>query len=69
MPLSAGKTERKVFATLPFSDGAPVNDGYPGWIRRSQNIAIGPRAELRTPASRSDPVGGFAFCARAACCA
>ena len=39
-PYLPGKTERKVFANLPFSDGAHVNDELTNaGFRRSQHIA------------------------------
>lgn len=45
-PYLAGKFERKVFAHLPLSDGAAVNDSLTqGGFRRSQNIAYRPACE------------------------
>ncbi len=45
-PYLAGKFERKVFAHLPLSDGATVNDALTqGGFRRSQNIAYRPACE------------------------
>ncbi len=45
-PYLPGKTERKVFANLPFSDGAHVNDELTlAGFRRSQNIAYRPACE------------------------
>lgn len=45
-PYLAGQTERKVFANLPFSDGAWVNDELTqAGFRRSQNIAYRPACE------------------------
>jgi leucyl-tRNA---protein transferase len=45
-PYLAGKYERKVFAHLPLSDGAAVNDSLTqGGFRRSQNIAYRPACE------------------------
>ena len=45
-PYLPGKTERKVFANLPFSDGAHVNDELTNaGFRRSQNIAYRPACE------------------------
>jgi len=42
-PYLPGQIERKVFATLPFSEGAPVNDELTqAGFRRSQNIAYRP---------------------------
>ena len=45
-PYLPGQTERKVFANLPFSDGAHVNDELTqAGFRRSQNIAYRPACE------------------------
>jgi len=45
-PYLPGMTERKVFANLPFSDGAHVNDELThAGFRRSQNIAYRPACE------------------------
>lgn len=45
-PYLPGKTERKVFANLPFSEGAHVNDELTqAGFRRSQNIAYRPACE------------------------
>lgn len=45
-PYLPGRTERKVFANLPFSEGAPVNDELTqAGFRRSQNIAYRPACE------------------------
>jgi len=45
-PYLEGQTERKVFANLPFSDGAWVNDELTqAGFRRSQNIAYRPACE------------------------
>lgn len=45
-PYLPGQTERKVFATLPFSEGAHVNDELTlAGFRRSQNIAYRPACE------------------------
>ncbi|MGV8954700.1 MAG: arginyltransferase [Cypionkella sp.] len=45
-PYLPGKIERKVFANLPFSDGAHVNDELTqAGFRRSQNIAYRPACE------------------------
>lgn len=45
-PYLAGMTERKVFANLPFSNGAHVNDELThAGFRRSQNIAYRPACE------------------------
>ena len=61
-PYLPGKTERKVFANLPFSDGAHVNDELTlAGFRRSQNIAYRPACEacdacvsVRLPVPRFD---------------
>lgn len=45
-PYLPGRMERKVFANLPFSDGADVNDQLTAsGFRRSQNIAYRPACE------------------------
>ncbi|WP_298123873.1 arginyltransferase [Brevundimonas sp.] len=45
-PYLPGRTERKVFANLPFSDGAWVNDELTqAGFRRSQNIAYRPACD------------------------
>jgi leucyl-tRNA---protein transferase len=45
-PYLKGMTERKVFANLPFSDGAHVNDQLThAGFRRSQNIAYRPACD------------------------
>lgn len=45
-PYLPGMTERKVFANLPFSDGAHVNDELThAGFRRSQNIAYRPACD------------------------
>lgn len=45
-PYLPGKTERKVFANLPFSEGVHVNDELTqAGFRRSQNIAYRPACE------------------------
>jgi len=45
-PYLPGMTERKVFANLPFTDGAHVNDELThAGFRRSQNIAYRPACE------------------------
>ena len=45
-PYLPGQTERKVFANLPFSEGAHVNDELTqAGFRRSQNIAYRPACE------------------------
>ncbi|MBA4803212.1 MAG: arginyltransferase [Brevundimonas sp.] len=62
-PYLPGQTERKVFANLPFSDGAHVNDELTqAGFRRSQNIAYRPACEsCDACVSVRIPVGGFAF--------
>ena len=62
-PYLPGKTERKVFATLPFSDGAHVNDELTiAGFRRSQNIAYRPACEACDACvSVRLPVPEFAF--------
>ncbi|WP_125257225.1 arginyltransferase [Brevundimonas fluminis] len=61
-PYLPGRTERKVFANLPFSDGAWVNDELTqAGFRRSQNIAYRPACDacdacvsVRIPLNRFD---------------
>lgn len=61
-PYLPGRTERKVFANLPFSDGAWVNDELTqAGFRRSQNIAYRPACDacdacvsVRIPLARFD---------------
>ena len=62
-PYLPGQTERKVFANLPFSDGAPVNDELTqAGFRRSQNIAYRPACEgCDACVSVRVPVAAFAF--------
>lgn len=62
-PYLPGKTERKVFANLPFSDGAHVNDELTlAGFRRSQNIAYRPACEACDACvSVRLPVPEFAF--------
>jgi len=62
-PYLPGKTERKVFANLPFSDGAHVNDELTvSGFRRSQNIAYRPACEAcEACVSVRLPVPDFAF--------
>ena len=62
-PYLAGKTERKVFANLPFSDGAHVNDELTvSGFRRSQNIAYRPACEAcEACVSVRLPVSDFVF--------
>ena len=62
-PYLPGKTERKVFANLPFSDGAHVNDELTlAGFRRSQNIAYRPACEACDACvSVRLPVPDFAF--------
>lgn len=62
-PYLPGKTERKVFANLPFSDGAHVNDELTAsGFRRSQNIAYRPACEACDACvSVRLPVERFAF--------
>jgi len=62
-PYLEGMTERKVFANLPFSDGAHVNDELThAGFRRSQNIAYRPACEgcdaclsVRVPVAEFSP--------------
>jgi arginyl-tRNA--protein-N-Asp/Glu arginylyltransferase len=62
-PYLPGKTERKVFANLPFGDGARVNDQLThAGFRRSQNIAYRPACEdCDACVSVRLPVERFAF--------
>ena len=62
-PYLPGMTERKVFANLPFSDGAHVNDELThAGFRRSQNIAYRPACETCDACvSVRLPVPDFAF--------
>lgn len=65
-PYLPGMTERKVFANLPFSDGAHVNDELThAGFRRSQNIAYRPACEgcdacisVRLPVPAFEPSRG-----------
>ena len=62
-PYLAGQTERKVFANLPFFDGAHVNDELTqAGFRRSQNIAYRPACEACAACvSVRIPVAEFVF--------
>lgn len=62
-PYLPDQTERKVFANLPFSDGAHVNDELTqSGFRRSQNIAYRPACETCAACvSVRLPVADFAF--------
>lgn len=62
-PYLPGMTERKVFANLPFSDGAHVNDELThAGFRRSQNIAYRPACDACDACvSVRLPVGQFAY--------
>ncbi|MGQ3040956.1 MAG: arginyltransferase [Brevundimonas sp.] len=62
-PYLPGQTERKVFANLPFSDGAHVNDELTqAGFRRSQNIAYRPACEACDACvSVRIPTGEFVF--------
>ncbi len=62
-PYLPGRTERKVFANLPFSDGAHVNDELTiAGFRRSQNIAYRPACETCDACvSARVPVADFIF--------
>jgi arginine-tRNA-protein transferase len=62
-PYLAGKFERKVFAHLPLSDGASVNDSLTqGGFRRSQNIAYRPACEsCESCVSARIPVQRYVF--------
>jgi len=62
-PYLPGREERKVFAHLPLSDGAQVNDSLTQvGFRRSQNIAYRPACEsCRACQSARLPVSDYAF--------
>lgn len=62
-PYLSGREERKVFAHLPASDGAAVNDGLTqSGFRRSQHIAYRPACEACSAcASARLPVMDYAF--------
>lgn len=62
-PYLDGKVERKVFANLPFADGAHVNDELTqAGFRRSQNIAYRPACETcQSCVSVRIPVADFVF--------
>lgn len=62
-PYLPGMTERKVFANLPFSDGAHVNDELThAGFRRSQNIAYRPACDgCDACVSVRVPTSDFAF--------
>ncbi|WP_292082600.1 MULTISPECIES: arginyltransferase [unclassified Brevundimonas] len=62
-PYLPGQFERKVFANLPFSDGADVNDALTqAGFRRSQNIAYRPACEACAACvSVRIPVAEFVF--------
>lgn len=62
-PYLAGKSERKVFAHLPLSEGAVVNDALTlGGFRRSQNIAYRPACDsCDACVSARIPAGAYAF--------
>lgn len=62
-PYLPGKEERKVFAHLPLSDGAAVNDALTqAGFRRSQNIAYRPACEACDNClSARIPVEAYAF--------
>lgn len=62
-PYLPGQTERKVFANLPFDDGAEVNDQLTqAGFRRSQNIAYRPACETCAACvSVRVPVADFGF--------
>ena len=62
-PYLPGREERKVFAHLPLSDGALVNDSLTQvGFRRSQNIAYRPACEsCRACQSARLPVNDYAF--------
>lgn len=62
-PYLPGFTERKVFATLPFSEGAPVNDELTqAGFRRSQHIAYRPACDgCDACVSVRIPAEAFAF--------
>jgi arginine-tRNA-protein transferase len=62
-PYLPGREERKVFAHLPLTDGASVNDSLTQvGFRRSQNIAYRPACEsCRACMSARLPVGDYVF--------
>jgi arginine-tRNA-protein transferase len=62
-PYLSGRYERKVFAHLPLSDGAAVNDSLTQvGFRRSQNIAYRPACEsCAACVSARIPAGDFIF--------
>ena len=62
-PYLAGKFERKVFAHLPLSEGAAVNDALTlGGFRRSQNIAYRPACDACDACvSARIPAAAYAF--------
>jgi leucyl-tRNA---protein transferase len=62
-PYLANRFERKVFAHLPLSDGATVNDALTqGGFRRSQNIAYRPACEAcEACVSARIPVEAYVF--------
>ncbi|RYG28016.1 arginyltransferase [bacterium] len=62
-PYLPGRTERKVFAHLPLTEGAAVNDALTqGGFRRSQNIAYRPACEACDACvSARIPVEDYAF--------
>ncbi len=62
-PYLPGREERKVFAHLPLSDGAAVNDSLTQvGFRRSQNIAYRPACDsCRACQSARLPVGDYVF--------
>ena len=62
-PYLPGQIERKVFANLPFSEGAHVNDELTqSGFRRSQNIAYRPACETCDACvSVRIPTAGFVF--------
>jgi len=62
-PYLPDRFERKVFAHLPLSDGATVNDSLTQvGFRRSQNIAYRPACEACTACvSARIPIGGYVF--------
>ena len=62
-PYLANRFERKVFAHLPLSDGATVNDALTqGGFRRSQNIAYRPACEsCESCVSARIPVDAYVF--------
>jgi arginyl-tRNA--protein-N-Asp/Glu arginylyltransferase len=62
-PYLPGRHERKVFAHLPLTDGAAVNDALTqGGFRRSQNIAYRPACEACDACvSARIPAGDYVF--------